>query len=261
MRSLEGRIAIVTGATSGIGRGIAEHFASLGADVVVHGREREDGLETVRRVRAAGRRSEYYDGDLTNEAVCRGLIAFAVERFGGLDILVNNAGDTSRGDLEHIPVALFDRIMAVNLRAPFILLQAAIPHLRARGGGSVINIGSILAYVGEPRLGAYSASKGGLMTLTKNAAALLNRDKIRVNQINVGWTLTEGERRVKREQEGKGEDWLAEAIATRPFGRMLYPQDIAYAAAYYASDESECVTGSILDLEQYPAGVPPNTGI
>jgi NAD(P)-dependent dehydrogenase (short-subunit alcohol dehydrogenase family) len=260
VRSLGGKIAIVTGATSGIGRGIAEHFAALGADVVVHGRDRDDGLETVRRVRAAGQQSEYFDGDLTSEQVCRSLIAFAVERFGGLDILVNNAGDTGRGDLEHIPVARWDAILAVNLRAPFILLQAAIPHLRARGGGSVINIGSMLAYVGEPRLGAYSVSKGGLMTFTKNAAALLNRDRIRVNQINVGWTLTEGERRVKREQEGRGDDWLAEAIATRPFGRMLSPQDIAYAAAYYASDESECVTGGVLDLEQYPAGVPPDTG-
>ena len=131
--------------------------------------------------------------------------------------------------------------------------------MRARGGGSIVNIGSILAYVGEPKLGAYSVSKGGLMTLTRNAASLLNRDRIRVNQINVGWTLTEGERRVKREQEGKGEEWIAEAIATRPFGRLLAPLDIAYAAAYFASSESECVTGSVLDLEQYPPGAMTNT--
>ena len=84
-------------------------------------------------------------------------------------------------------------------------------------------------------------------------------DRIRVNQINVGWTLTEGERRVKREQDGKGEEWIAEAIAMRPFGRLLAPLDIAYAAAYFASDESECVTGSVLDLEQYPPGAMPNT--
>ncbi len=115
--------------------------------------------------------------------------------------------------------------MAVNLRAPFILLQESIAPMRARGGGSVINIGSVLAYVGEPKLGAYSVSKGGLMTLTKNAASLLNRDRIRVNQINVGWTLTEGERRVKREQEGKGDDWIEAAIATWPFGRLLLLAD------------------------------------
>jgi NAD(P)-dependent dehydrogenase (short-subunit alcohol dehydrogenase family) len=251
---LANKVAVVTGASSGIGRGIAEHFAALGSDIVVHGRDRADGLETVHRVKAAGRQAEYFDGDLEDEAVCRGLIRFAVERFGGMDILVNNAGDTGRGDLEHTPVARWDAIMAVNLRAPFILLQASIAPMRARGGGSIINIGSVNAYVGPPMLGAYSVSKGGLMTLTKNAASLLNRDRIRVNQINVGWTLTEGERRVKRDEEGKGEEWIAAAIATRPFGRLLAPLDVAYAAAYFASPASECVTGSILDLEQFPPG-------
>jgi NAD(P)-dependent dehydrogenase (short-subunit alcohol dehydrogenase family) len=258
-RSLAGKIALVTGSTSGIGQGIAEHFAGLGAAIAVHGLDREGGLETVRRVKAAGGDADFHAGDLRDEHVCRGLVRFAAERFGGLDILVNNAADVGRGDLEHIPLERWDAIMAVNLRAPFILLQAAIPHMRARGGGSIVNIGSLLAYVGEPKLGAYSVSKGGLMTMTRNAASLLNRDRIRVNQINVGWTLTEGERRVKREQEGKGEEWVAEAIATRPFGRLLAPLDIAYAAAYFASQESECVTGSVLDLEQYPPGAMSNT--
>jgi len=259
MSNLAGKVSVVTGSTSGIGRGIAEHFAALGSDVVVHGLDRAEGLETVRRVTATGGHAEYFDGDLTSEEVCRALIRFAVDRYGGLDILVNNAADTGRGDLEHVPVARWDRILAVNLRAPFILLQESIAPMRARGGGSVVNIGSVLAYVGEPKLGAYSVSKGGLMTLTKNAASLLNRDRIRVNQINVGWTLTEGERRVKREQEGKDDGWIAEAIATRPFGRLLEPRDIAYAAAYFASSESECVTGSVLDLEQYPPGALPNS--
>ena len=257
--TLGGKVSVVTGSTSGIGRGIAEHFALLGSNIVVHGLDRADGLETIRRVKAAGGDAEYFDGDLANEDVCRGLIRFAVDRFGGLDILVNNAADTGRGDLEHIAVARWDAIMAVNLRAPFILLRESIAHLRARGGGSVINIGSILAYVGEPKLGAYSVSKGGLMTLTKNAASLLNRDRIRVNQINVGWTLTEGERRVKREQEGKGDEWIEEAIATRPFGRLLAPLDIARAAEYFATSASECVTGSVLDLEQYPPGALQNS--
>src|SRR5438094_966253 len=257
--ALADKVSIVTGATSGIGRGIAEYFAELGSSIVVHGVDAVGGAETVRRVRAAGRDAEYFDGDLRSEDVCRALIRFAVERFGGVDILVNNAADTGRGDLEHTAVARWDAIMAVNLRAPFVLLQESIAPMRARGGGSVINIGSVLAYVGEPKLGAYSVSKGGLMTLTKNAASLLNRDRIRVNQINVGWTLTEGERRVKREEEGKNDDWIAQAIATRPFGRLLAPIDIAYAAAYFASDESGCVTGSVLDLEQYPPGALANS--
>jgi NAD(P)-dependent dehydrogenase (short-subunit alcohol dehydrogenase family) len=259
MTQLVGKVAVITGSTSGIGRGIAEHFAQLGASIVVHGLDRDQGFETVRRVQSAGSEADYFEGDLTSEALCRELIRFAVTRFGGLDILVNNAADTGRGDLEHVPVTKWDNIMAVNLRAPFILLQEAIAPMRARGGGSVVNIGSILAYVGERKLGAYSVSKGGLMTFTKNAASLLNRDRIRVNQINVGWTLTEGERRVKREDEGQGDDWIENAVATRPFGRLLKPLDIAYAAAYFAGDESECVTGSVLDLEQYPAGALPDS--
>jgi NAD(P)-dependent dehydrogenase (short-subunit alcohol dehydrogenase family) len=254
---LTGKVALVTGSTSGIGRGIADYFAEQGARVVVHGRDEARGRAAVEAIAMAGGEAAFAVADLKDEAACRGLVRFAVERFGGLDALVNNAADTSRGDVEHAPVALFDAILATNLRAPFILVQEAIPHLRARGGGSIVNIGSVNAYIGEPKLGAYSVSKGGLMTLTKNAAAFLNRDRIRVNLINVGWTLTEGEHRVKR-LEGKGEDWVAEALATRPFGRLLEPRDIAYAAAYFASDESACVTGSVLDLEQYPVGAPPN---
>jgi NAD(P)-dependent dehydrogenase (short-subunit alcohol dehydrogenase family) len=227
MANLAGKVSVVTGSTSGIGRGIAEHFARLGSDIVVHGRDGADGLETVRRVKAAGRDAEYFDGDLTSEEVCRALIRFAVARFGGLDILVNNAADTGRGDLEHIAVARWDTIMAVNLRAHSSCCRSIAP-MRARGGGSVINIGSVLAYVGEPKLGAYSVSKGGLMTLTKNSASLLNRDRIRVNQINVGWTLTEGERRVKREQEVVTTDRGGDRDAA--VGRLLAPLDVASAA-------------------------------
>jgi NAD(P)-dependent dehydrogenase (short-subunit alcohol dehydrogenase family) len=130
--------------------------------------------------------------------------------------------------------------------------------MKTRGGGSIVNIGSINAYIGEPKLGPYSVSKGAMMTFTRNAAAALSKYRIRVNQINVGWTLTEGEQRVKREEEGKGDDWLKEAIATRPFGRLLTPQDIAFAAAYFASDDSAVVTGTVMDLEQFPVGAPEN---
>jgi len=254
--TLTNRVALVTGSTSGIGRGIAEHFASLGASVVVHGREVDAGARVVQALGDAGRQGHFIEGDVGDEAVCRALVRGTVERFGGLDILVNNAAMTSRGDLETATVAFWDRMMAVNLRAPFILMQEAVAAMKARGGGSIVNIGSINAYIGQDNLCPYSVSKGGLMTLSRNAAAALARHRIRVNQLNVGWTLTEGEERVKRMDEGRGAEWLQEAIATRPFGRLLSPQDIAYAAAYFASDDSACITGSILDLEQFPIGAP-----
>jgi len=254
---LTGRVALVTGSTSGIGKGIALQLAALGASVVVNGRSGARGAEVVAGIINSGARAAFEASDLTDAAQCRSLVDRAAAHFGRLDILVNNAADTSRGDVRTTTIEEWDRIHAINLRAPFFLMQAAVPHLERQGGGAILNIGSVNAYIGEPKLTAYSSAKGGLMTLTKNAAAQLNAAKIRVNQINVGWTLTEGEEKVKREQEGKGDEWVAEAVATRPFGRLLEPADTAYAVAYYVSDAGACVTGSVMDLEQYPVGAPP----
>jgi NAD(P)-dependent dehydrogenase (short-subunit alcohol dehydrogenase family) len=257
MPTLTDRVAVVTGSTSGIGRGIARHFASLGAAVVIHGTNKAHGEALAANIRSAGGRAVFIGASLLDADDCLAIIREAAREFGRIDVLVNNAADISRGNVESVPLALWDRILAVNLRAPFILIQAAIPHMRAQGGGSILNVGSVNAYIGEPKLCPYAVSKGGLMTLTKNAAAYLNQYRIRVNQLNVGWTLTEGEHRVKL-LEGKGENWVEDAVRTRPFGRLLDPQDIAYAAAYFASDESACITGTVMDLEQYPVGAPPN---
>jgi NAD(P)-dependent dehydrogenase (short-subunit alcohol dehydrogenase family) len=255
--SLANRIALVTGSTSGIGRGIAERLAALGARVVIHGLDHRDAQAVADQIRSKGVHIAAVAGDLADVESCRRIVRFAVDHWGGIDVLVNNAAMTARGYLEDMPVELWDSIMHVNLRAPFLCLQEAVKSMKTRGGGSIVNIGSVNAYIGEPKLGPYSVSKGGLMTLTRNAAATLNRYRIRVNQINVGWTLTEGEDRVKR-AEGKGADWLEEAIATRPFGRLLSPEDIANAVAYFATDDSALVTGTVMDLEQFPVGAPPN---
>jgi NAD(P)-dependent dehydrogenase (short-subunit alcohol dehydrogenase family) len=257
MAQLSDRVALVTGSTSGIGRGIARRFAALGAKVVVHGRDEAGASRTLEAIAGEGGEAAWYAADLADSSACAALVAFTVERFGALDILVNNAALTTRGDIEHVSLDIVDSVLAVNLRAPLLLIQAAIPYLKARGGGAIVNIGSVNAYIGEPKLCPYSVSKGGLMTLTKNTAAYLNRYRIRVNQINVGWTLTEGEERVKR-LEGKGEQWLEDAERTRPWGRLLLPDDIANAVVYFASDDGELVTGAVMDLEQYPVGAPPN---
>jgi NAD(P)-dependent dehydrogenase (short-subunit alcohol dehydrogenase family) len=253
MPSLQDKIALVTGSTSGIGHGIAAHFAALGAHVIVHGPDTAGSNEAADTLRASGHEVDAVAGDLTSVEACREVVRSAVARRGGIDILVNNAGNTARGSLEDSTVEFWDAMMAVNLRAPFICLQEAVRSMKARGGGSIVNIGSINAYVGLPNLGPYSVSKGGLMTLTKNAAAALARYRIRVNQLNVGWTLTEGEERVQR-ADGKGPNWLEDAIATRPFGRLLMPADIAHAAAYFACDDSALISGAVVDLEQFPIG-------
>jgi len=249
------RIALITGSTSGIGRGIAERFASLGASVMVHGPEERAAREVATRLSEQGWSAAAVAGDLVDVDVCRRIVQSTIETFGGIDVLVNNAASVSRASLEDATVEFWDRMMNVNLRAPFLCLQEAVKSMKTRGGGSIVNIGSVNAYIGQTNLGPYSVSKGALMTLTRNAAATLSQYRIRVNQINVGWTLTEGEERVKREEEHDA-DWLPKAIATRPFGRLLLPDDIARAAEYFASDAGALVTGSVLDLEQFPIGAP-----
>ena len=255
MASLTGKTALVTGATSGIGFGIARHFLSLGAAVVIHGRDQEAASEAAARLSADSDRCTGVSADLRDVGACRAMMQAAIAWKGGLDVLVNNAGMVDRGYLENAPVELWDDIMAVNLRAPFICLQEAVASMKTRGGGSIVNIGSVNAYIGAPKLGPYSVSKGGLMTLSRNAASALSRYKIRVNQLNVGWTLTDGEDAVQTRQ-GTRPDWLADAVAIMPFGRLLTPHEIALAAAYFASDDSALITGAVLDMEQYPLGAP-----
>jgi NAD(P)-dependent dehydrogenase (short-subunit alcohol dehydrogenase family) len=256
MPTLVGRVALITGSSSGIGRGIAEHFARLGASVVVHGLEAEAGERIAAGIRERGGQAIFAAGDLADEGLCRGLVRTAVDRFGGLDILVNNAASVSRASIESASVAFWDRMMAINLRAPFILMQEALAAMTPRGGGSIVNIGSINANCGMETLGPYSVSKGGLQTLTRNAGTAFAKHRVRVNQLNVGWTLTEGEERVKREEEHLPASWIDDAARTRPFGRILLPQDIAHAAAYFASDDSALISGSVLDLEQFAIGAP-----
>ncbi len=258
MGRLQDRVAVVTGSGAGMGEGMARLFAEEGGLLVISGRDEKKGQAVTDSILTAGGRAFFQRADVSVEADCRALIEAAVKHYGRIDVLVNNVGLSTRGNIEDTTVELWDRLFATNVRSAFICMQQAVRHMKAQGRGSIINIGSVNSYIGEPKLMAYSASKGALMTLTKNTGSYLNRYRIRVNQLNVGWTETPNEHRVKLQEEGKGSNWLEEAARTRPFGRLLVPRDIAYAALYFASDESECITGSVLDLEQYPVGAPPN---
>ena len=240
-----------------MGEGIARLFAAEGASLVVSDRNEKEGRAIAANLVGQGAQAIFQRADVSIESECRGLIDQAAEHFGQLDVLVNTVGWSLRGTIEDTTAEEWDAVFAVNVRSPFICAQQAVRHMKPRNTGSIINIGSVNAYIGEPKLMAYSAAKGALMTLTKNLAGYLNQYRIRVNQLNVGWTLTPNEHRIKVEEEGKP-DWLEDAVKTRPWRRLLLPRDIANAALYFASDESELVTGSVLDIEQHPVGAPPN---
>jgi len=256
MNRLRDKVAVITGSGQGMGEGIARLFAAEGAKVVISNRNQETGKAVTASINEEGGEAIYQRADVSVVSDCRALIDRTIQHFGKIDVLVNNVGWSARGNNEDTSVEMWDTVFAINVRSAFICAQQAVRYMKDRQRGSIVNIGSVNAYIGESKLMAYSASKGALMTLTKNLASYLNRYRIRVNQLNVGWTLTPNEHVVKTEVERKGEDWLEQAIKTRPWGRLLTPHDIALAAIYFASDESECITGSVLDMEQYPVGGP-----
>jgi NAD(P)-dependent dehydrogenase (short-subunit alcohol dehydrogenase family) len=260
-RSLADQVAVVTGSTQGIGGGIALKLAEAGARIIVQGREsqRAGGEKMVEAIEAAGSQALLLTGDLQDESHCRSIVRSALARFDKVDILVNNAAVCHRGSIEDTSTELWDEIFAVNVRAPFLLCQEAVRHMKRRQSGCIINIGSGNGYCGMKRLLPYSASKGALMTFTKNLANYLTQYRIRVNQINPGWTLTEGERYLMAVVEGNGESWVEEAVKTRPFGRMLEPADIARAVLYFATDE--LISGAVLDYEQHPFNAPSASGV
>jgi NAD(P)-dependent dehydrogenase (short-subunit alcohol dehydrogenase family) len=246
---LAGKVILITGSTTGIGAAMARMFAREGARVALHGRDSARGAALAAEL--GHERAVFLQGDLADPAYPPSLVSAALGAFGRLDALVNNAALTTRAHLADTDAGFFDAIMAVNLRAPLLLIRAAVDAL-AQTRGAVLNIGSILAHCGQSNLLAYSVSKGGLMTLTRNLADTLAPRRVRVNQLNVGWTLTENEFAVKR-SDGLPENWPDTLPASVvPSGRLLHPDDIARAAIYWVGDESRPITGTVADCEQYP---------
>lgn len=254
MTRLTDKIVIVTGSATGIGRAIAARCVAEGARVVVHGLEADLVPQVVASLGAdaAGPRAVGHVEDLTIAGCPERLVRLAVDSFGRLDGLVNNAAIITTGDIRSTDSASFERTLAVNTLAPLRLIQAALPHLRS-ARGSVLNIGSVNAWCGEPNLLPYSISKGALMTLTRNLGDVLFREEgVRVNQINPGWVLTENEVARKR-SHGLADDWPAHLPREFcPAGRLIRPEEIAAAAVYWLADECGPMSGQVVDLEQHP---------
>ena len=253
--SLKDKVIIVTGGSQGVGEGIARGAAAAGAaGLVLSGRSIERGERIAGELAKAGCPTLFVGGDLGDEGTCRDIVARADKRFGRVDGLVNAAGLTDRGHIEDTPVALWDRLFAVNVRAPFILTQEVVRRLKAaKRPGSIVNIITMSSHGGQPFLTAYSSSKGALATLTKNCSHALRHDRIRVNGLNIGWADTPGEH-VIQQRDGNPADWLARAEPTQPFGRLIKPQDVATLAVYLLSDAAEMMTGALIDFDQNVIG-------
>jgi NAD(P)-dependent dehydrogenase (short-subunit alcohol dehydrogenase family) len=257
--SLTGKYVIVTGSTQGLGEAIARLFVERGAaGLIICGRNEERGKAVAADLNSDTCQVHFVQSDLVNVEDCRRIVATAEQHFGTVHVLVNAAGVSDRGTIWDTTPELWDWIMAINVRAPFLLTQESVKIMRREGvEGSIVNIGSVSAYGSVPFLTPYATSKGALMTLTKNVAYAVMRHRIRINMLNIGWMDTPGENIIQRKYHDAGDDWLENAERGMPFGRLLKPEEVARAVAFLASAESGMMTGSIVDFDQSVQGAGP----
>lgn len=245
---LQDKVAIVTGAGSGFGRGIAATFAREGARVVVADINEAAGQETVARIQAAGGRAHFIAVDVANAASMDGLRDQTLAHYSALHIVVNNAGATHRNrPMLEVTEAEFDRIYAINVKSIFLSAQSFVPHFRRQGGGVFVNIASTAAIRPRPGLTWYNGTKGAVVTTSKSMAAELGPDRIRVNCVNpvIGATglLTDFMGRPDTPEN------RARFVAGIPLGRFSTPDDVANACLYLASDEATFITGVCLEVD------------
>jgi NAD(P)-dependent dehydrogenase (short-subunit alcohol dehydrogenase family) len=244
MNRLEGRVALVTGAASGIGRAIAQRFAEEGASVVVTDVADAGGAATVEAIVAAGGRAVFVHHDVVSEADWEAACASAVETYGGLDVLVNNAGMGDLATIEDTTLADWQRTIDIDQTGVFLGMRVAASLLKASGHGSVINISSIFGtsggFGGSP---AYHAAKGAVRTLTKNVALHWATEGVRVNSIHPGFIDT------PILDQAKGTEFEGAMLALTPMGRLGRPEEVAAGAAYLASEDASFVTGLELYID------------
>ncbi|GGA12104.1 D-threitol dehydrogenase [Paenibacillus marchantiophytorum] len=242
-----GKTALVTGAAKGIGADIAAQFIRYGANVIIADVD-EQGEAVAARWRQDGYAARFFRCDVSQGNDVAQLAAYAEQEFGGLDMLVNNAGIFPRATLSETDEALWDRVIGINLKGVYLMCQAAVPGMISRGGGSIVNIGSLHAATGASDMLAYAISKGGVVTLTRNLASTLAKHRVRVNCIHPGWVASDGEM-ARIAASGENGDTLEKAIKRMPMGRMQTGNDIASAVVFMMSDFADQITGQQLTVD------------
>ena len=246
------KVVIVTGSTQGSGAEVAKLFAHRGAEAItICGRNEQQGLEIKSEIESIGSKCIFVKADLNEAEECQNIVKKTDTAFGKINSLINVAGFTERGTILSTTLDNYNRNFNINTRAPFLLMQESIKiMIREKIQGTILNVLSMAMYSGMPFLTAYSGSKAALAIITKNVANGVSGHKIRVNALNIGWTDTPGEDTIQRKFHEGGDDWLKKAEAKVPFKRLTKPIDVARAAAYFCSEESGLVTGSIIDYDQ-----------
>lgn len=245
------KVVLITGSTQGIGAAIASAWVEAGAKVMVHGRDEARAKALCEQL--GSEHAAYCIKNLTDLDAPQYLVEQTLEKYGRIDVLVNNAGIFPRNTIDDLDDEFYDRVTTVNMRFPLFLTKKVVEVFRKQPEkGTIVNIGSINAYTGQTDLLVYSMSKGALMTMTRNLGDALGTEGIRINQLNVGWTLTETEKALKK-SEGLPENWESNLPDIfRPSGKLLRPEDIARHVVFWGSNDSRPVTGQVYELEQYP---------
>jgi 2-deoxy-D-gluconate 3-dehydrogenase len=242
---LQNRVAFVTGGNGGIGLGIAKGLAAAGASVVIAGRNKAKGQSALAELRAITAATEFIDLDVAQEKSCQQAIERTVERFGSLDIVVNNAGTTVRKQPQDLTLDEWRLVMDTNLTGPFLCSKLAYPHMVRGGGGKIINIGSMMSIFAAPYAAPYSASKGGIVQMTRAMATAWAKDNIQVNAILPGWIDTELTKSAREQVPGLHDKVLARTPAQR-WGK---PDDFAGIAVFLAAPASNFVTGTAIPID------------
>jgi len=244
---LKDKVAVITGAGSGFGAGIAQRYAAEGAAILVNDVNDENGERIAKSLRDAGAKAVFLHGDVSKDADTGAMLTAAVKHFGQVDIVVNNAGVSHRNQpVLDVSEAEFDRVFAINVKSVYWSVRHFVPHFRERGGGTFVNIASTAGVRPRPGLVWYNGSKGALIIISKTLAVELAPDKIRVNCINP----VAGETPLLATFMGEDTPQMREKfVGSIPLGRLSQPLDIANAALFLASDEAEFITGACLEVD------------